>query len=135
MWTDGDYNGGTIKYDLAWVLESYTENSCDLWEEIRSDNMFWNRMSHRQAMLYGAAFAKQMGDSDLASQYEAKQKEIEGTLSQFWNGTFLLESNNREKDSAVIHAIATLNDDYYDITGHEVTGTIDTLNMLFCLSF
>ena len=32
----------------------------------------------------------------------------------------MAESDNRQKDSAVIHAFATLNDGYYDITGKEV---------------
>lgn len=46
LWTGSSaYNGGAIKYDLDWVINHWTENGCDLWEEVRSDNFFWNRMA------------------------------------------------------------------------------------------
>jgi len=35
-------NGGAIKFDLDFVIKSWSSNSCDLWEEIRANDLFWN---------------------------------------------------------------------------------------------
>lgn len=47
---------------------------------------------------------------------------------EHWNGTYVFESTNREKDSAVVHAFIELNEGLFDMTGKEVAGTIETLN-------
>lgn len=59
LWT-GDSNklhGGAIKYDLDYVLTEYASNTCDLWEEIRDPDFFWNRITMKKAMIVGAEFA------------------------------------------------------------------------------
>lgn len=66
LWT-GDMNklnGGHIKYDLDYVVDNWTQASCDLWEEIRVDDLFWNRLSSRHALKLGAALAESLGDTD-----------------------------------------------------------------------
>ena len=63
LWT-GDknkYNGGAIKYDLDYVITNYNTNTCDLWEEIRDSDLFWNRATMKKAMILGASFASKMG--------------------------------------------------------------------------
>ena len=63
LWT-GDknkYNGGAIKYDLDYVISNYDTNTCDLWEEIRDADLFWNRATMKKAMILGASFASKMG--------------------------------------------------------------------------
>lgn len=65
LWT-GDsskYNGGAIKFDLDYVISDYASNTCDLWEEIRDADLFWNRATMKKAMILGAAFASKMGSA------------------------------------------------------------------------
>lgn len=60
LWTgnDNDNHGGPIKYDLDYVVDNWSGPTCDLWEEIRVNDLFWNRITTRKALLAGAAFAK-----------------------------------------------------------------------------
>ena len=32
-----------IKFGMEWVLANWDQNGCDLWEEVRSDNFYFNR--------------------------------------------------------------------------------------------
>ena len=62
-------------------------------------------MVSRRALLMGAAFATQMGDSASASTYTSAAQTISNAIdSTFWTGTFYMEANNRQKDAAVILA-------------------------------
>ena len=39
------YHGGSIKYDLDYVANGgWQTNTCDLWEEVRDSDFFWNRV-------------------------------------------------------------------------------------------
>lgn len=73
-----------------------------------------------------------MGDEAAASKYKSTAETIKPTVLAHWNGEYVYESTNREKDSAVVHAFVELNLDLFDMTGKEVAGTINTLNKLFC---
>lgn len=86
-------------------------------------------------MTWGAELATHFGDSDAAAKYTATAEIIKPTIFEHWNGTYVIESTNREKDSAVIHAMVELNEGLYDYTGKEVAGTINTLNLLFCSEY
>jgi hypothetical protein len=57
LWTgnSGVYHGGAIKYDLDYIVSSYNSNTCDLWEEIRDPDFFWNRITMKKAMIMGNA--------------------------------------------------------------------------------
>lgn len=79
--------------------------------------------------------ADKLGKSDLSATYKATAEEIKPTIYEHWNGTYVFESTNREKDSAVVHAFVELNEGLFDITGKEVAGTIETLNKLFCYEY
>lgn len=135
LWT-GDsskYNGGAIKFDLDWVAANWASSGCDLWEEIQSDDFFWNRYTMRYALVQGSALATAMGDSSTAASYTAAAAAINATLSAHYNGQFVYESTNRQEDSAVIIAftVGYLNDGVFAPDSQEVAGTLLTLAELF----
>jgi GH15 family glucan-1,4-alpha-glucosidase len=43
--------------------------TCDLWEEIRVSDLFWNRLTSRHALKLGAALAESQGDVDSSKKY------------------------------------------------------------------
>eukprot|EP01127_Copromyxa_protea_P012578 TRINITY_DN3302_c0_g1_i1.p1 TRINITY_DN3302_c0_g1~~TRINITY_DN3302_c0_g1_i1.p1 ORF type:complete len:503 (+),score=114.35 TRINITY_DN3302_c0_g1_i1:19-1527(+) len=137
LWTGSStLNGGAIKYDLEWVAENWSQNGCDLWEEIESPDFFWNRFNFQRSMVVGAQFASQMGDTASASKYSAVATAIGNVIRQHWNQQFVFETNNRQKDAAVISAF---NDGYsggdFGPTSVEVASTIKVFNQLFCNSY
>lgn len=61
LWTGDSYSA--IKYDLDWIADGGFNNAtCDLWEEVRSNDFFWNKFTMRKALTLGAAFATKMSD-------------------------------------------------------------------------
>jgi len=121
-----------MKNDLDWVMENWESDGCDLWEEIHSDDFFWNKMSQVYSLRGAADFADLIGES--GDQYRDKADEIEKTIDGHWNGSYLWESTNREKDGAVIHAITTFGGKYGP-TSKEAAATIATYNTAFCLEW
>ena len=126
-----------IQIDLDWQAANWQANGCDLWEEIQSDDFFWNRYTQRAALTKGAAFAKEQGDQTRSDTYAAAAKAVEATLAAHYDGTFVSETQARQKDAAVICAFndGYLGDDTFKPSGPEVAGTVKTLNELFCDSF
>ena len=49
-----------------------------------------------------------------------------------WNGEFLWESQNRQQDGSVIHAITTFGQYLYGPSSSEAAATIATLTKTFC---
>ena len=138
LWTNNNnYNGGAIKYDLDWVVNNWSQNGCDLWEEIQSTDFFWNRMAFKKALLIGYQIALKQGDTSLANTYLSTAQQINSTLINHYNGQYVFESTNRQQDACVICAF---NDGYtrdglYSATDYRVSGTINTLNNLFNNAF
>jgi len=126
-----------VKKDLEWVVQNWRQSGCDLWEEIQSDDFFWGRYTMRAGLHAGALLADKMGDKDAASSYRNTMKDIEQSLGSHYNGDFVFEAENRQKDSATIEAfnVGDLNDGMFSPLSKEVLGTIITLNDLFCNSF
>jgi len=126
-----------IRTDLDYVEAHWSDQGCDLWEEIRSEDFFWNRFNYRSALTKGAAFAKAQGDTQRQQKYSAAAQAVAGTLSKHYSGGFVYESTSRPKDSAVICAFndGYLNDGVFGPTSKEVAGTVKALNELFCSSF
>lgn len=139
LWT-GDsskYNGGAIKYDLDYVISGYNSSTCDLWEEIRDPDFFWNRATMKKAMFVGANFATQMGDSASAKSYLDTLSTLNSTLYEtHFNGEFVQECNSRTRDSAVIvgfnDAFDEEMDDMFAPTSMEVAKTVSSYNGMFC---
>jgi glucoamylase len=141
LWTGSDnmLHGGAIKYDLDYVVTSYATNTCDLWEEIRDANFFWNRITMKKAMIVGAAFANQMGDSASAQRYLNTLNSINADLyKSHYNGQYVLESNSRPQDSAVIVGFNDgfdESDGLFAPTSLEVAQTVSSYNTLFCSEY
>eukprot|EP01129_Flabellula_baltica_P000376 TRINITY_DN1039_c0_g1_i1.p1 TRINITY_DN1039_c0_g1~~TRINITY_DN1039_c0_g1_i1.p1 ORF type:complete len:504 (+),score=104.61 TRINITY_DN1039_c0_g1_i1:109-1620(+) len=138
LWrNDTQLNGGAIKYDLDWVVKNWEQDGCDLWEEIHSNDFFWNRFSFRKSLIVGSKLAKKMGDTALSNTFDTVASKIESTLSSHWNGEFVLETSIRQKDGAVICAFndGYTDDEYYFPTSKEVASTIKNYNSLFCSEY
>eukprot|EP01094_Clydonella_sp_ATCC50884_P027108 TRINITY_DN7654_c0_g1_i1.p1 TRINITY_DN7654_c0_g1~~TRINITY_DN7654_c0_g1_i1.p1 ORF type:complete len:425 (-),score=122.80 TRINITY_DN7654_c0_g1_i1:79-1215(-) len=132
-----DKQGGAIYHDLAWVVRNWNASGCDLWEEVTSDDFFWNRITMKKALLVGAQVASTLGDSSTASSYLGTASAINDTLPSHYNGQYVFESTNREQDAAVINGfnVGYANDGMFAPTSKEVAGTIQTLNSLFTNMF
>lgn len=126
-----------IQIDLDWQAANWEANGCDLWEEIRSNDFFWNRYTIRAALTNGAAFAKTQGDATRASTYSNAATAVSATLESHYNGAFVQECDARKKDAAVICAFndGYLGDGVFGPSSKEVAGTVQTLNALFCDSY
>ncbi len=59
-----------VSYDMAWVQEHWTETGCDLWEEVRSDDFYFNRMAYIYSLNVAADFADAVGQSGSAYRYK-----------------------------------------------------------------
>lgn len=70
LWNHNSGRGGVINYDLEWVTSNWQTDSCDLWEEVRSSDIFWNLMSFRYTLQAAADFARDMGSSSDADTYD-----------------------------------------------------------------
>ena len=142
LWT-GDssvYNGGAIKYDLDYVVSGFNSSTCDLWEEIRDENFFWNRATMKKAMIVGAEFATQMGDSTAAASYTQTMQTLNASLyNDHYNGEFVQECGARTRDSAVIvgfnDAFDGETDEMFAPTSIEVAKTVASYNTMFCSEY
>lgn len=129
-----DYVSGTlvplIKYDLEWVFANWMSDGCDLWEEVRSNDFFWNRASYVYTLKKCEEVFTKLGDSAFASKCSSTRTSVEAGLAGHWTGTFVTESANRQKDSSVIHAFSSF--DVYPLTDEKVAKTIQVLAQTFC---
>jgi glucoamylase len=138
LWTGNSnvYHGGAIKYDLDYITTQYSSSTCDLWEEIRDTDFFWNRITMKKAMILGAQFAAQMGDSASSQTYSNMVKTLDSTLyKNHFNGYYVQESGPRPQDSAVIVGFNDgydESDDLFAPTSLEVAKTVASYNTMFC---
>jgi len=119
-----------IKFDLEWVLSNWQSDGCDLWEEVRSNDFFWNRAGYVYTLTWCETIFSKLGDSAFASRCTSTKNSVKATLDAHWTGSFIRESTNREKDSAVIHAFSSFN--VYSLTDSKVAKTIQVLTQTFC---
>jgi len=122
---------------------SYNSNTCDLWEEIQSSDLFWNRYTMRIALRMGAIFAANQNDSDRAFKYNNVASILESDLIQsHWdtNLNSLIEDQNRKLDSSVINALIVGYNDYSMNTflttnDSKVAQTVSAYNTMFCKEY
>jgi len=128
-----------VKQNLDWVADNYDSETCDLWEEVKSTDFFWNRYTMRKALLQGAEFAKTAGkDAERASKYAEVAKTLSSRLNDHIDSTgFVFESTNRRKDTAVLEAfnVGDMDDGVFAPLSKEVTATLSGLSQLFCRSY
>jgi len=90
-------------------------------------------MGYVYSLNNAASLAKSIGEDP--SEFENLAKNIESTLTSHWNGNFLWESENREVDGAVIHAIATFGKDNFGPLSPWTAKTIAHYNEVFCIEY
>jgi len=134
LWNHNGARGGVINWDLAWVVDNWSQDSCDLWEEIRSNDIFWNVMSFRFTLFHAADFARRMGDSSSASRFDQERQGVEQKINNHWNGKFLWQAGNRPTDSAVIHALISF-PGFFSFNDDKVAKTIQHNNGVFCREY
>ncbi len=122
-----------VKYDLEWIFGNWQSEGCDLWEEVRSKDFFWNRMSYVYTFKQCESVFTQLGDSSYASRCSSTSSSVQATLDSHWSGSFMKESENRQRDTAVIHAFSSF--EAYSITDNKVTQTIKDLSQTFCSEY
>ena len=117
-----------VQYDLAWVVNNWRSDSCDLWEERHSSDFYWNTAGFVFSLNKAADFSDAMGMGE-GSGWRTTASTIEATALQHDIG-YIYEANERKKDSAVIHAIATFG--VHDPTSTAAAETIRVLVQTFC---
>jgi len=125
-----------VKQELDWVVANYTTMGCDLWEEVQSNDFFWNRYTMRKALLLGSAFANTVGfDSGRAQTYAATAKTITEALMDHVEDTgFVFEAVNRKVDTAVLEAfnVGDMDDGTFAPLSREAVVTLSRLAPYFC---
>ena len=129
---NGDPNGlwDIITYDLAWVTENWRQDGCDLWEEVRSADFYFNRMAYVYSLNVAADFGDMIGKDGGA--YRGLAEQIKAETTGHWKDGFIYESTNRPYDGAVIHSIATFGEYLYPPASEEAAATIKVLTRAFC---
>jgi len=84
-----------IKFDLDWVMANWQSDGCDLWEEVRSNDFFWNRAGYVYTLELCEKFFNSQGDSSYASKCASAKSSVKNTLDGHWTGSFFRESTNR----------------------------------------
>jgi glucoamylase len=124
-----------IKYNLDYIVYGYASNTCDLWEEITSNDFFWNRVTMAKALSLGYKFAEKLGYKNDASNWLKISQTIKADIySNHWNGFYYYESNNRPIDGAVIVALNDgydSEDNFLNPLSFEVASTIYHYNLVF----
>ncbi|RKO97974.1 hypothetical protein CXG81DRAFT_15603 [Caulochytrium protostelioides] len=73
-----------IKNDLDYVVNHWSDQTCDLWEEVRSAH-FFTRFVQRMGLLVGAQLARDQNETAVADGYTRHADEITQSLEQFWD--------------------------------------------------
>ena len=69
-----------IKFDLDWIHSNWRSDGCDLWEQVRSSDFFWNRNAYVYALDIASKFFTRIGDSSSASRCDATKNDVKATL-------------------------------------------------------
>lgn len=125
-----------VQKQLDWVAANYNSNGCDLWEEVRSTDFFWNRYTMRKALIQGADFAKTVGkDEGRAGHYTDVAKTITEALNGHIDSDgYVFESEGRKMDTAVIEGfnVGDMEDGLFAPLNREVAETQRALTKAFC---
>eukprot|EP00928_Gymnodinium_smaydae_P063791 TRINITY_DN47284_c0_g1_i1.p1 TRINITY_DN47284_c0_g1~~TRINITY_DN47284_c0_g1_i1.p1 ORF type:complete len:492 (+),score=131.14 TRINITY_DN47284_c0_g1_i1:54-1529(+) len=145
-----------VQFDLDWLAEGASTiglETCDLWEETRSSDLLWNRVTMRAALVRGAALGREVGDFVAAERYAAAVAQflvdpLEGhrnTNSSLTECLVLGASDDcsrlgKQLDGAVVLSLvhSGVFGAFADVQGVvaptlvEVASTVETLNSLFC---
>jgi glucoamylase len=124
-----------IKYNLDYIINGYNDKTCDLWEEIISDDFFWNRVTMAKALSLGSKLAGKLGYKQDESNWKILSNLIKSNIyTTHWNGYYFYESNNRPVDGAVIVGLNDgydSEDNFLNPLSYEVASTIYYYNLVF----
>ena len=117
-----------IRFDLEWVVQNWKSNGFDLWEEVQSDNFYFNRMSFVYSLNKAAILAENLKiEKAVIDTFKTTAKIIEKSAKSHWNGKFIYESKNRLRDGSVVLAIATFGSYQFGPNSREAVSTIKVL--------
>lgn len=122
-----------IKNDLDWILANWQGDGCDLWEEVRSNDFFWNRGAYVYTLSLCAELFAKIGDSAYAGRCSSLKSTVQASLETHWTGSFMTESSNRQKDGATVHTFSSFNT--HPITDEKVAKTMQVLAQTFCSEY
>lgn len=90
LWTKSPWKnkGGIIFHNLEYVVNNWASYTCDIWEEVASNDIFWNRFTMKKALLVGSRFARRLGSHEQADLYDEAVKNIDqaGWMTH-WNAS------------------------------------------------
>ena len=115
----------------------WKSSTCDLWEEVRSTDFFWNRVTAKKALERGAAFATRVGNSSAAAALGAVADQIRPSVSAHFDG-YIFEATNRKLDGAVIVGLNNGFDDpspVFTPGSAMVAHTVAAYNEAFCAEY
>jgi len=130
--------------DLDYVASTWHTPGCDLWEEIRSDDLFWGLTHSLLAMTHGAALAAARQDTARHQRYQTAAAAITQQLQQHFDVQrsliFETTTSGRELDTAVIGALrlyaeAGIAPYPFPPNAKTVAQTIAAYNDYFCSAF
>ena len=126
-----------IKYDLEWILEHWKEESCDVWEDGRSNDFFWIRMAFRRGLIEGANIANKLKEIILEDKYKKLVKEISPTILTHYDNSaemYTEEKDNRQIDGATLTAYIEnyAEDNFINPLDIKIAKTIEKLSAIFC---
>merc|ERR1740130_2397459 len=128
----------TISRDLAYLVAGgWASQTCDLWEEVRSDDFLWNGVTAKKALEEGAVFAEQLHNASAAGSYRSTAEAIAQRLPAHYQG-FITESADRKLDGAVIVALNNGFDDpkpVFSPADVAVADTVRAYNEAFCAEY
>eukprot|EP01062_Namystynia_karyoxenos_P021365 TRINITY_DN1812_c0_g1_i6.p1 TRINITY_DN1812_c0_g1~~TRINITY_DN1812_c0_g1_i6.p1 ORF type:complete len:589 (+),score=203.07 TRINITY_DN1812_c0_g1_i6:77-1768(+) len=132
-------SGGAVPRDLDYCAQVWDQTGCDLWEEVRSDDFYWQWASCHRGLRVGVELANKVGDSASAAKYGSLADKIQARMKAqvAADGNYIFESKIRQKDVAAL--LGALHDDpanpAHGLGSPEVANTIATLDSTFTAMF
>jgi len=124
----------SISNSLAYLTGGgWQSSTCDLWEEVRSEDFYWNRVTAKKALERGAS--NSLAHATAAAEMRAAAAKISPTIAAHFDGNFIFESSNRKLDGAVIVGLNNGFDDpkpVFTPCSKEVAATVLAYNRAFC---
>ena len=117
-----------IKFDLEWVMQNWKSSGFDLWEEVQSNDFYFNQMSYVYSLNLAADLAEKLHvDKNVVHGYREKAGVIRKSAKLHWNGKFIYQSTNRPIDGSIILSVVTFGSHLFGPNTNEAVDTIRVL--------
>lgn len=77
-----------VRRNLDWVAANHSSETCDLWEEVRSSDFFWNRYTMRKARFQAVSLRTLKPTEPTQPHTASHSKVCSGNESQFARPSF-----------------------------------------------